>query len=121
MRPGIRSDSSGIEHKLLNAEGTAATASALHVRVIKLEAGAFDRFDVIDLHAFQIHFAHLVDENLQAFKFVHVVAVLVYLIFKSHMVAEARAASATPGHTQTSRRGSLLLQNFFYLCNSYWC
>src|SRR6202050_488781 len=75
LRPGMRSDNSGIAHKLLNAEGTAATASALHVRVVKLESGAFDRFDVVDLDAFQVHFAHLVNEDFQALKFVHVVAV----------------------------------------------
>jgi hypothetical protein len=103
LRPGIPSANSGIAHKLLNAEGTAATASALYVRVIELESRTFDRFDVIDLHTFQIHFAHLVDEDFQAFKLVHVIAGFVDLIFKSHVIAEARAASANHGDPQTSR------------------
>jgi hypothetical protein len=39
----------------LHAKRTAAAASALHVRVIKLEAGAFDGLDVVNLDAIQVH------------------------------------------------------------------
>ena len=39
----------------LNAKRAAAAASALHIRVIELESGAFNRFDVVNLDAFQVH------------------------------------------------------------------
>src|SRR6266850_7395897 len=39
----------------LDAEGTSATAGALHVGIIKLETRTFDGFDVIDLDALEIH------------------------------------------------------------------
>src|ERR1700735_1501038 len=105
----------------LDAEGTAAATSALHVRVVKFEARAFDGLDVVDLNAFEVHFAHLIDENFQAFKFIDVVAVLVDLILESHVVTEARAASANHGYAQASRCRSLLLKNLFNLCNRHWC
>ena len=105
----------------LDAEGTAAATSALYVRVVKFEARTFDGLDVIDLNAFEIHFAHLIDENFQAFKFIDIVAVLVDLILESHVVTEARATSANHGYAQASRCGSLLLKNLFNFCNCYWC
>ena len=46
---------------VLDAEGTAATASALDVRIIEFEARAFETFHVVDGNTFQVHFAHLVD------------------------------------------------------------
>ena len=48
----------------LDAEGAAAAAGALDVGVVELEAGAFERFDVVDFHALKVHGAHLVDGNL---------------------------------------------------------
>ena len=50
--------------QILNGERAAAAAGALHVRVVELEARTFQSLDIIDLHPFQVHFAHLVDENL---------------------------------------------------------
>src|SRR6202158_5350964 len=45
----------------LNAEGAAAAAGALDVGVVELEAGTFEGFDVINLHAIEIHGAHLLE------------------------------------------------------------
>src|SRR5690349_1771728 len=39
----------------LNAEGAAAPAGALHIGIVELESGAFNRLDVIDLNPVQIH------------------------------------------------------------------
>src|SRR5262245_41025586 len=50
----------------LHAEGTAATASRLHIRVVEFEARAFHGFDVVDFHAVKIQKAGLVDEHTQA-------------------------------------------------------
>src|SRR5271154_5205637 len=61
----------------LNAEGAAAAAGALDVRVIEFKARTFDGLDVIDLHAVEIHLAPLVDQNIQPVKFVDAVGVLV--------------------------------------------
>src|SRR5215472_416259 len=49
----------------LDGERAAATASALHVRVVELETGTFQRLDVIDGDTLQVHFAHLIDEHFQ--------------------------------------------------------
>src|ERR1700733_880634 len=105
----------------LDAEGTATAASALHIRVVELKARAFDGLDVVDLNAFEIHFAHLIDEDFQAFKFIDVVTVLIHLILESHVIAEARTASANHGYAQTGRCRSLLLKNLFNFCNRHWC
>src|ERR1700677_3938114 len=72
----------------LDAEGAAAAAGALDVRVVELETRAFDGFDVVDLDAIEVHLAHLVDENLEAVKFVHAVTILVHGVLKGHVVAE---------------------------------
>jgi hypothetical protein len=48
----------------LNAEGATAAASALDVGVVKLEAGAFESLNVVDLDAVKIHGTHLVNGNL---------------------------------------------------------
>ena len=39
----------------LNVERGAAAASALHVRILELESGAFQSLDVIDMRSAQIH------------------------------------------------------------------
>ncbi len=44
--------SEGRRYNGLDAEGAAAAAGALDVGVVELEAGAFERFDVVDFHAF---------------------------------------------------------------------
>src|SRR5215207_5242212 len=49
-----------------DAEGAAAAAGRLDVRVLELEAGALETLDVIDLRADEVHQAHLVDDDLHA-------------------------------------------------------
>ena len=99
---------------LLYAERTATAAGALDVRVVELEASAFQRFDIVDGDAFQVHFAHLIDENLESVEFIDVVG-WILRILKRHVIAEARAASAHDGHAESNGRGGLLTHNFFYL------
>ena len=77
----------------LDAEGAAAAAGALDVGVVELETGAFDGLDVIDLDAVEVHLAHLVDQNLEALEFVHVVRGILGVV-KSHVVAEPGTAAA---------------------------
>src|SRR5688572_20833926 len=57
----------------LDAKRTPAPTGTLDVGVVKLEPGAFDAFYVIDLHAVQIHLAHLVHHDLQPIKLIHVI------------------------------------------------
>ena len=57
----------------LYAERAATAAGALDVRIIELEASAFQRLDIIDGDAFQVHFAHLIDEDLESIEFINVV------------------------------------------------
>src|ERR1700751_329575 len=99
----------------LNAERAAAAASALDVRVVELEARTFDGLDVIDRDAVEIHFAHLIDEYLQAFELIDIVAVLINLILESHVVAETRASATHHGHAQPCRAWVLRLDNLFDL------
>jgi len=98
----------------LNAERTAATASALHVRVVELEAGAFQGFDVIDFHPIQIHRTHLVDRDLKPIK-IHDLVGLVGLVFKCHVVLKTGAASADDGNAQRHRDWILHAHDFLDL------
>src|SRR5579884_4544261 len=50
----------------LDVERRSAAAGALHIGVFELEAGALERFDVIDAAAVQIHDGSGIHENLQA-------------------------------------------------------
>src|SRR5882762_5619116 len=59
----------------LDAEGAAAAAGALHIGIVKLESGAFNRLDIIDLDPVQIHGAHLVDSDLQPVKLKNLVRI----------------------------------------------
>jgi hypothetical protein len=105
----------------LNAERAAAAARTLDVRVIEFEARTFDCLDVVNLDTVKIHLAHLVDENLEAVEFIDVVAVLIDLVFESHVIAETRATAAHDGNAQAGRRGILLRQDFLHFGNGYWC
>src|ERR1700688_2527202 len=99
----------------LHAEGTAATASALHVGIIEFEAGTFHGFDVVDFNAVQIHGTHLVDGNFQTVKLKDLVGI-VGLIFKRHVILEPRAATAYDGNAQGYRRRVLHSHDIFYFC-----
>src|SRR5271155_442199 len=105
----------------LDAERTAAAAGALDVRVIEFEARTFDCLDVVNLHAVEIHFAHLIHENFQAVEFIDVVAVLIDLILESHVIAETRATAAHDSDAQAGGRGILLRQDFLHFGDGYWC
>jgi len=98
----------------LNAKRAAAAASALHVRVVELEAGALDGLNVINLDAIQIHRAHLVDRDLQPVK-IHDFVSLVRRIFKCHVVLETGAASADDGNAQRHRYRILHAHDFLDL------
>jgi len=105
----------------LDAEGAAAAAGALDVRVVELEARTFDCLDVVNLHAVEIHFAHLIYENFQAIEFINVVAILIDLVLESHVVAETRATAAHDSDTQAGGRGILLRQDFLHFGDGHWC
>src|ERR1700733_5408828 len=98
----------------LDAERTAAAAGALDVRVVELEARTFDCLDIVNLHAVEIHFAHLIYENLQAVEFIDVVAVLIDLVLESHVIAETRATAAHDCDAQAGGRGIVLCQDFLH-------
>jgi len=98
----------------LNAKGAAATAGALNVRIIELEASALDGFDVIDLDAFQIHRAHLIDRDLEPVEIDHFIG-FIGRVFKSHVVLETGAASADDGNAQRHRYRILHAHDFLDL------
>jgi hypothetical protein len=98
----------------LNAKRTTAAAGALHVRVIELEAGAFDALDVVDLDAIQVHRAHLVDRDLEPIKVDHLIG-LIGLVFKCHVVLETGAASSNDGNAQRHRHRILHAHDFLNL------
>ena len=57
-------DAISFRRRGLRAEGAAAAAGRFHIRIVELESGAFQRLDIIDLHAIQIEQACLVNEKL---------------------------------------------------------
>src|ERR1700722_18361249 len=103
----------------LDAEGTAAAAGALDVRVIELETRTFDRLDVMAVDVAEGHLAQLVDQRLQVVIFIDSVAVFVHGVFEGHVVAEARTASAHNRDAQARRRRGLLRQDLSHLRNRY--
>src|ERR1700681_444337 len=107
----------GISRRL-DAEGTSAATGALYVRVIELETRALKSLYVVDRDTFEVHFAHLVDEHLQAVELIDIVR-RIFLILEGHMVAESRATAAHNGNSQGHRRRILLAHNFFHFCRCY--
>src|ERR1700685_3122883 len=92
------------------AEGGAAAACTLHVRVLELETGRFQGFYVVHYATVQVHQGSGVDENLQVVKpehFVHHAG----LIFKGHGVLEAGTSAAHYANAQTGWKGILRRHN----------
>jgi len=98
----------------LDAERGAATASALHIRVLKFEARALDRLHVVDDATVQVHDGSRIDVDLEAVEVKHLVH-HAGAVFKLHGVGEARAAAADHAHTQASRNRILLRHDFLHL------
>src|SRR3954463_16824957 len=93
--------------KLLDAERRSATAGALHVRVLELEARALQGLDVIHLAAIQVHGRGRVNKNFYAFE----VEGLVHhagIVLERHGIGEAGASAADYADAQASRDGALL-------------
>ena len=97
-----------------HAEGTTAPAGALHVRIVELETRAFERLDVVDLDAIEVHGTHLVDGDLEAIE-IHNLVRLVGLVFKRHVVLETRAAATDNRDAQRRRDGVLHIHDFLDL------
>src|SRR5262245_5474350 len=70
--------------RLLHAEGRAAAAGRLRVRVLDREAAAGDVVDEIDLGAAQVPGADRIDEQLDAVRFDHGISRLVPFAFVDH-------------------------------------
>ena len=92
---------------LLDAEGRSAAAGALHVRIFELEARAFERFDVVDNAAVEIHHRGRVDVNLEA---IHVERLVHHAgaILELHRVGEAGTSTAHHTDAQAGGNGGLL-------------
>src|SRR4029077_10919507 len=78
---------------------------------------ALERLDIVDLHAFQVHRAHLVDRHFQPVKIQQFVG-LVGLIFKRHVVLKTGATAANHGNAQRHRHRALQLHDFLHLGTS---
>src|ERR1019366_9510183 len=52
-----------LETGTLNLEGTATAAGGLHLRVVELEAGTFQRLDKVDFGAIEVQQAGLIHED----------------------------------------------------------
>jgi hypothetical protein len=102
----------------LDAEGTAATAGALHIGIVELESRTFNRLDVIDLNTVQVHGTHLVNGNLQTIELENLVRIG-SLIFKRHVVLETGAAPADHSHAQRDWHRSLHAHDFLHLGTCY--
>ena len=97
---------------LLDAERAAATAGALDIRIVELEARSLERLDIVNRDIFKVHLAHLVDQDLKPIELVDIVRGIL-LIFKGHVIAETGAAATHNGNAQCDGRRILLAHNFF--------
>src|ERR1700739_1284705 len=101
----------------LNAERRAAAAGAFHVRILELEARAFESLHIIDDAAIQIHDGSGIDEALESiiFKrlFHHSGAIL-----KLHRIGETGASATHHSDAQARGNGVLLAHNLFHLGDS---
>src|SRR4029078_1619692 len=107
-------------HSALRAKGTAAAASGLHVRVVKLESRTFECLHVIDLDAIEVEQAGLVDEQLQVAELISLVQ-HARRILERHGIAETGATTAHHRDPQTSRLGLLSFQYFLHLAYGGFC
>lgn len=101
-----RSDGRCCWRVVLDLEGRTATASGNHVRVVDLEAGALQTFDVVDLGAEDELHADLVDEHRDAIDLEDVVVILGAV--EGKRVLKARAATTPNGHPKRLALGVLL-------------
>src|SRR6476646_10504680 len=76
---------------VLGAEGAAATAGRLDVRVVELEPGAVQTLDVVDLGSEEVHQAHLITDELDPFDLERAIAL--GRLVEVEVVGEARAAT----------------------------
>src|SRR5665213_2396512 len=89
-----------VQADCLYAEGRSAAARALHIRILELEAGRFEGFDVVDYAAVQVHQRGRVDKNLEAVvgeDLVHHAA----LVFEGHGVLKSGKTAANDTNAQT--------------------
>src|ERR1700734_4519073 len=104
---------SAFANRGLYAERRSAAAGALHVRVLELEAGTFQSFNVVNHATVQIHDGSGVDEHLQAVhfeSFVHHSG----SVFKLHGIGETGTAATDYSDAQACRHGILLAHDLFY-------
>src|SRR5262245_5010442 len=104
---------------LLNVERTAAAAGAGDVRVVELESGAMQTFDVIHFGAIHIHQAGLVDENLKTVKFKDTVVLIAEVLVEPHTVLKAGAASADDLNSQAGIAFGLFVKDLLDLIFSF--
>src|SRR5258708_36297402 len=83
----------------LNAEGAAATASILYVRVVELEPRPFDTLDIVHLDPIQIQQAGLIDENLETLEIVRLIK-HIRRVLEGHRIAEPGASPSHHGDPQ---------------------
>src|SRR5712692_8829593 len=98
----------------LDAEGTPAAAGALHVGIVELESRTFNRLNIIDFDAVQIHGTHLVNGDLQTIKLENLVRIG-GLVLKRHVVLETRAAATDYSHAQRDGHWALHAHDFLDL------
>src|SRR5271166_2752611 len=96
----------------LNVKRGAATAGALHVRVLELEPGAFQGLDVIDMRSAQIHQGSGIHVNLQTVKIENLVH-HAGAVLEGHGILKSRATAADYGQPQSRRDRRLRGHNLF--------
>src|SRR5271155_996240 len=100
----------------LDAKRRSATAGALRVRILKLEACRLKRFDIIHYATAQVHQRCRIDENLETVEgedLVHHSR----LVLKGHGILETRTAAAYYANAQSCRKGVLRRHDFANFAN----
>src|ERR1041385_3966733 len=99
---------------LLNAERATAAATPGGVRIVELETGTVQTFNVIDFGAIHVQQARLINEHFQSVEFKAGVTLVVEVLVKPHTIGETRATAANNLDTQSGVRLRLFRQNFLH-------
>jgi hypothetical protein len=99
----------------LDAKRAAATATAGGIRIIELEAGTMETFDVVDFRAIHVQQAGFVDKNLQAVKLEDGVILIIEVLVEAHSVRESGTSAADYLDPEPGKCFGLIQEDFLHL------
>src|SRR5713101_5590559 len=104
----------------LHVERASTSAGRFHLRIVELEARAFERVYKVHFNAIQVLEAGLVDKDFQPVRVVRLVQ-HAWVVLESHRVAEAGATSADDRDPQPGWPRRLRLNDLLDLTHRSFC